>query len=77
MMPKLKVMQNSYCQFLYFDFIFLWNAILRKIDRLQVRLQYPTMNFKEASTDIESLEQEPVKLRDDLSQVAVANAKTK
>ena len=35
------------------------------------------MNFKEAATYIESLEQEFVKLRDDLSQAAVENAKTK
>ena len=35
------------------------------------------MNFKEAATDIESLEQEFVKLRDDLSQAAVENTKTK
>ena len=35
------------------------------------------MNFKEAATDIESLEQELVKLCDDLSQAAVENAKTK
>ena len=35
------------------------------------------MNFKEAATNIESLEQEFVKLRDDLSQAAVENAKTK
>ena len=33
------------------------------------------MNFKKAATDIESLEQEFVKLRDDLSQVSVGNAK--
>ena len=35
------------------------------------------MNVKEAATDIESLEQEFVKLRDDLSQAAVENARTK
>ena len=35
------------------------------------------MNFKEAATDIEALEQEFIKLRDDLSQAAVKNAKTK
>ena len=35
------------------------------------------MKFKEAATDIESLEQEFVKLRDDLSQAAVENAKIK
>ena len=65
---------------LNFNFIVLlhfWNVILGKIDRVQKRLQDPTMNFKEAATDIESLEQEFVKLRDDLSQAAVENAKTK
>jgi len=35
------------------------------------------MDFKEAATDLESLEQKFVNLRDDLSQVAVENAKTK
>lgn len=35
------------------------------------------MNFKEAATDIEYLEQEFVKFRDGLSQAAVENAKTK
>ena len=65
---------------LKFNFIVLlqfWNTVLGKIDRAQKRLQDPTMNFKEAATDIESLEQEFVKLRDDLSQAAVKNAKTK
>ena len=65
---------------LNFNFIVLlhfWNVILGKIDRVQKRLQDPTINFKEAATDIESLEQEFVRLRNDLSQVAVENAKTK
>ncbi|KAG1652640.1 Zinc finger MYM-type protein 1 [Nymphon striatum] len=65
---------------LNFNFIVLlqfWNAILGKIDRVQKRLQDPTMNFKEAATDIESLEQESVTLRDGLSQAAVKKAKTK
>ena len=65
---------------LKFNFIVLlqfWNTVFGKIDRVQKRLQDLTMNFKEAATDIESLEQEFVKLRDDLSQAAVENAKTK
>ena len=65
---------------LKYNFIVLlqfWNTVLGKIDRVQKRLQDPTMNFKEAATDIESLEQEFIKLRDDLSQAAVENAKTK
>lgn len=35
------------------------------------------MNFKEAANDLETLEQEFVKLCDDLSQVAIENAKIK
>ena len=65
---------------LKFNFIALlqfWNTVLGKIDSVQKRLQDPTMNFKEVTTDIESLEQEFVKLCDDLSQAAVENAKTK
>ena len=65
---------------LKFNFIVLlqfWNTVLGKIDRVQKRLQDSTMNFKEAATDIESLEQEFVKLRNDLSQATVENAKTK
>ena len=65
---------------LKFNFIVLLqfsNTVLGRIDRVQKRLQDPTMNFKEAATDIESLEQEFVELHDDLSQAAVENAKTK
>lgn len=35
-----------------------WNAILRRIDLVQMCIQDPTTNFKETATDIESLEQE-------------------
>ena len=52
-------------------------AYLKKINRVQKRLQDPTMSCKEAANDIESLEQEFVTLRDHLSQVAVEKAKTK
>ena len=52
-----------------------WNIILGKIDRVQKRLQNPTVNFKEAASDLESLEQEIVNIRDNLSQVAVDNGK--
>ena len=65
---------------LKFNFIVLlqfWNTVCGKIDRVQKRLQDPTMNFKEAATDIEASEQEFVKLRDNLSQAAVENVKTK
>ena len=50
------------------------NTVLGKTDHVHKRLQDPTMNFKEAATDIESLQQEFVKFRNDLSQAAVENA---
>ena len=65
---------------LNFNFVVLLqlsNVVLGKIDCVQKSLQDHTMNFKEAATDIESLQQEFVKLRDGLSQAAVENAKTK
>jgi hypothetical protein len=46
-----------YCfEGLNFNFLVLlhlWNIILRKIDHVQKRLQDPTMNFKEAASDLE------------------------
>ena len=50
-----------------FNFLVLlhfWNTILRIIDHVQKRWQDPTMNFKEASTDRESLELELVNIHD-------------
>ena len=63
---------------LNFNFLFLlhfWHIILGKIDCVQKRLQNPTVNFKEAASDLESLESEIVNIRDNLSQVAVDNGK--
>ena len=42
----------------------LWNIILGIIDRVYKRLQDSTMNFKEAATDLESLELELVNIHD-------------
>ena len=47
--------QHLHARVLNFNFIVLlqfWNAVLGKIDRVQKRLQDPTMNFKEAAIDI-------------------------
>ena len=57
--------------------IHFWNIILGKIDRVQKRLQDPTMNFKEAASDLESLVQELVNIRDNFSLVAIDNGKTR
>ena len=58
-------------------FINFWNIMLGKIDRVQKRLQDPTMNFKEAASDLESLVQELVNIRDNFSLVAIDNGKTR
>ena len=51
--------------------------MLGKIDRVQKQLQDPTMNLKEAASDLESLDQKLVNIRENLSQVAVDNGKTR
>ena len=64
--------QQLHARVLNFNFIVLLlfsNAVFGKIDRVQQRLQDPTMNFKEVAIDIESLEQEFSTLGDGLSQL--------
>ena len=54
---------------LKFNFIVLlhfWNSILGKVDRVHKRLQDPTMNFKDAASDMEMLENYLKELRDHL-----------
>ena len=72
--------QQLHARVFNFSFIVLlqfWNTVLGKINRVQKRLQDPTINFKEAAIDIESLEHEFATLGDGLSQAAVENVKAK
>jgi hypothetical protein len=65
---------------LNFNFVVLlkfWNTILGKIDRIQRRLQDPTMNFREAAADLECLKQELVEARSDLIENAAAIGKAR
>ena len=65
---------------LNFNFVVLlkfWNTILGKIDRIQRRLQDPTMNFREAAADLECLKQELVETRSDLIENAAAIGKAR
>lgn len=70
----LKQLEASVLNFNFVVLLHFWNAILWKIDGVQKRLQDPSMNFKEAAAELESLEQEVDKLRADLSQGAVKRA---
>ena len=55
--------------------LYFWNTILRKIDRVQKRLQDPTMNFKDAASDLDALEKNINLERDDLCEGAINSAK--
>jgi hypothetical protein len=48
---------------------------LEKIERVKKRLQYTTMNFKDAALDIESLKNKLSKNREDLCRDTIANVK--
>ena len=57
-----------------FNFLVLlhfWHEILGEIDRVQKRLQDPTMNFKDAASDLESLEIQLNEIRDELCEEAI------
>ncbi len=72
--------ENLLQNILTFNFLVLlyfWQYVLEKIKRVQKRLQDPTMNFKDAALDIESLENEFKKHRENLCRDAVETAKTK
>ena len=63
---------------LIFNFIFLlhfWNNILGKVDRVQKRLQDPTMNFKNAASDMKMLENFFKEFRDHLCQNSIEYSK--
>ena len=63
---------------LKFNFIVLlhfWNNILGKVDRVQKRLPDPTMNFKDAASDMETLENYLKEFRDHLRQNAIEYSK--
>ncbi|KAI8789965.1 Zinc finger MYM-type protein 1 [Biomphalaria glabrata] len=61
-----------------FNFITLldfWHAVLSKIDRIQKRLQDPSMNFHDAALDLEGLQQRLSSIREDVCITAVNAAK--
>jgi hypothetical protein len=63
--------------FYFLALLHFWHTILGKIDRVQKRLQDPTMNFKDAASDLESLEINLTEIREDLCINSVEKAKTR
>lgn len=57
--------------------IHFWHDILRRLDRVQKRLQDPTMNFKEAFHDLDSLATNLAEIRDNVCQDAITKATLK
>ena len=49
---------------------------MRRIDRVQLRLQDPKMNFREAFHDLESLASELAEIRDEICKEAILKAKS-
>lgn len=64
-------------EFNFLVLLYFWNDILRRIDRVQKRLQDPSMNFKDAASDLEALEIQINSMRDDLCDCSVNSAKTR
>ena len=61
--------------FNFFALLSFWYDILAKINRVQKRLQYPSMNLQEASRDIEAHQLNVSATRDDLCQRSVEKGK--
>ena len=61
--------------FNFFALLSFWYDILAKINRVQKRLQYPSINLQEASRDIEAHQLNVSATRDDLCQRSVEKGK--
>ncbi|CAH1110587.1 unnamed protein product [Psylliodes chrysocephalus] len=60
----------------FITLVHIWYEILRRIDLVQLRLQDPRMNFREAFHDLESLATELADIRDKLCEEAIEKAKS-
>ena len=69
------ILLQNILSFNFLVFLPFWHDILKKIDRVQKRLQDPTMNFHEASLDIESLHMDITRIREDICHDSVLKAK--
>ena len=69
------ILLQSILTFNFLVFLSFWYDTLKKIDRVQKRLQDPKMNFHEAAADIESLHINIDQTRDELCRDSVKKAK--
>lgn len=60
----------------FITLVHFWYEILRRFERVQLRLRDPRMNFREASRDLESLATELAEIRDKLCEEAIEKAKS-
>lgn len=70
------ILLQNILTFSFITLVHFWYEILRRIDRVQLRLQDPRMNFREAFHDLESLATELAEIRDKLCDEAIEKAKS-
>ena len=70
------LLHNMYT-FSFLTMLLFWDDILTSIDRVQKRLQSPKINFYEAQTDIQNLEQYITSMRDPLCKNAIVKGEEK
>ncbi|KFM73429.1 Zinc finger MYM-type protein 1, partial [Stegodyphus mimosarum] len=61
--------------FEFFVLLRFWNTVLAKIDRVQKRLQDPSMNFHNAARDIQALQEYLLQNRDEICMKSLEDAK--
>ena len=70
-----QILLAAILKFEFFVVLHFWNTILGTLDRVQKRLQDPSMNFKDAAADLKGLQHNFATDGDQLCLDAVENAK--
>ncbi|GLV40078.1 hypothetical protein CBL_02963 [Carabus blaptoides fortunei] len=69
------ILLQNILNFNFITLVHFWHKILRRIDVMQLRLQDPEMNFREAFHDLKSLATELAEIRDKICAKAIEKAK--
>ena len=70
-----QILLAAILKFEFFVLLHFWNTILGKLDRVQTRLQDPSMNFKDAAADLKGLQHNLATDGDQFCLDAIENAK--